>query len=246
MTSTVDPPRHLFVRYLLTALIIAPGAWIALLVYLYGVNIPYWDEWDNTVQLHMKYIDGTLRPSDFFSYTNEHRPAVPRAIDLAIEILTRGNRRVEMFASILAAAVSVWCIYLLARRTIAQHALALTAAASWLLFSTMQYENWLWGQQLMLILPITFFFLGLAVTYTGWPFWAKVTLAVLLGIGAILCNAAGFFICALLGCVQLVHTRSKRLTFLVALLVWVTAFSVSVRLYSLSSPATESEPMTRA
>src|SRR5438045_4451566 len=84
-------------RWLWIALIVLPPLLLSLLIDMYGVNIPYWDEWDDSVILHMKYLDHDLHLADFFQNTNEHRPAIPRMIGLAIEIATHGNRRAEMF-----------------------------------------------------------------------------------------------------------------------------------------------------
>jgi hypothetical protein len=230
-------------RYALLALMVLPGIWLALLVYMYGVNVPYWDEWDNSVQLHMKYLDGTLTLGDFFEYTNEHRPALPRAIDLAIEIATHGNRRVEMFAQILCAGFAVFCIFRLAKKTLPDHALPLTAVASWFVFSTVHYENWLWGEQLILVLPITLLWFGLWVIYSDRSYWFKVIVGTATGIAAVCCFAAGFVIFALLGAVQLIRAREKRLNMLMGVFVWVTAFSTCSRLFVMSPPKSDHGPM---
>jgi hypothetical protein len=225
-----------FVRYGLLALTILPALWLTALVYCYGVNVPYWDEWDNSVVLHMKYMDGTLRLGDFFSYTNEHRPALPRLIDLIVEILTHGNRRAEMFVQIATAACMVYCIYRLARKTVPNYALPLTAIASWLVFSTVQYENWLWGEQLVLVLPVTLLWFGLALIYSERSYWFKVVAGAVIGLAAVYCFAAGFIIFLILAAVQLIHAREKRVNVLFGMLIWVVAISCTARMYTITTP----------
>lgn len=235
-TQAVAPSSRSWTGPLLVALTVLPGLLLAVLVYRYGVNVPYWDEWDDSVVLHMKYMDGTLTLADFFSYTNEHRPALPRAIDLIVEILTHGNRRVEMFVQIATAGLIMYLVYRLARRTVGPQALALTALASWLVFSTVQYENWLWGEQLILVLPVALLWLGLTIIYSDRSYWFKVIAGILCGIAAICCFAGGFGILLLLGAVQLLHARAKRSDVLFAMLAWIFVFTFALRLYTLSSP----------
>jgi hypothetical protein len=239
----IAPGDRAWLRSLLIALIVLPGVLLAILVNRYGVNVPYWDEWDNSVLLHMKYLDGTLTLDDFFIYTNEHRPALPRVISLATEIATHGNRRAEMFVQILCAAFMVFCVNRLARKTVPDHALALTVPASWLIFSTVQYENWLWGEQLVLVLPVTLLWLGLWIIYSKRSYWFRTVAGIATGLAAICCFAGGFGIYLLLAAVHLIHGRAKRQHVLFAALAWIVAFAIAAKLYTVSDPYNTTPPM---
>ena len=61
------------------------------LIYFFGSNIPYWDQWDAEAwYLYKPYIEGKLRLSDLFSAHNEHRIFFSRIIFLTIYEITNG------------------------------------------------------------------------------------------------------------------------------------------------------------
>jgi hypothetical protein len=197
-------------RWILLALAVTPAILMGSLILRYGVNVPYWDEWDNTVYVHQRYVGGQLTIGDFFFQANEHRPAVVRAICLVCEIATHGNRRVEMLVSLACVCVTSLCLYALARKTIPQHALAFIAIANWLLFSPVQYENWTWGIQMLMFLPITLFSAAMLVAYSKWPYALKVGVGLALWILSTLCFISGFFFWPLLLMIHLIVAPSGR------------------------------------
>ncbi|HZS38481.1 MAG TPA: hypothetical protein VFF06_16715, partial [Polyangia bacterium] len=62
---------------------LVPAIALAAFVWRFGVDVPYWDQWE-LVPLLKGAHDGTLRAADFFALHNEHRLVVPRLIMLGL------------------------------------------------------------------------------------------------------------------------------------------------------------------
>lgn len=60
------------------------------IIYSFGVNIPYWDQWDAEADLYLKYVEGRLRFSDLLNPHNEHRIFVTRVFNIGIFSLLGG------------------------------------------------------------------------------------------------------------------------------------------------------------
>jgi hypothetical protein len=129
-------------------------ALIAAIIYHYGVNVPYGDEWW-IITLLGKWDSHELTFADFYGAHNGHRILIPRLIYLALTKLGHGNLRVEMFFSLSLCVVTSAGFYLLLQRTMSGSAtkrIALWALINLFLFSPIQAENWLWGFQLQIFL----------------------------------------------------------------------------------------------
>jgi hypothetical protein len=133
-------------------------AWIAALVATplltlwliaeHGENVPFWDEW-NLVALFQKQDGGRLGLGDFLAQHNEHRPVVPRTADYVTAHLTSWDLRVELYRNFAVAVATFVLIVVALRRTLDRVGfLAGSVLASLLVFSPVQWENWLWGWQL--------------------------------------------------------------------------------------------------
>src|SRR6478609_1679293 len=101
-------PRRLFA----VALIIAaslPMLIPLVLISKYGVNVPYWDQWDPDISdIFIKSHDHTLSLSDLAAQHFENRILVPRLIFLALGKMTGWNTIVEMLAGwLIACATSI-------------------------------------------------------------------------------------------------------------------------------------------
>ena len=149
--------RSAFVTLIQILLLAAPIIWTGMLVYLYGVNIPYKDQWDGECALFEKMASGTLGLADFFAQHNEHRIFFPRLIFYALDNLTHGNVRVELFAIQFLAAVvlfNVWRMMRVTGWTFSGLGFWLLFAASILIFSPLSHENFLFGFQIGFLLPV--------------------------------------------------------------------------------------------
>jgi hypothetical protein len=113
-----------------------------------GENVPFHDDWA-LITFFQLHDDGRLTLADFFSQHNEHRPVFPRAADFLLAFATGWDLRVELYRNF-AVAVATFVLLLVAlRRTLDRTAfLVAGVVASVLFFSTVNWENWLWGWQL--------------------------------------------------------------------------------------------------
>jgi hypothetical protein len=211
-------------------LAIAPAVFTAALIARYAVDVPYYDDWDNNVPIHIEYLNGSLSPGIFFNQSNDSRPALPRFIWLISDIATHSSRPAEMWISFAAVCVTSLNLFQLARRTVPLYALPLIAIANWFLFSTVQYENWLWANQLMLFLPVTLFTSALAVTYCGWRIEWKIGCSIVLWICSTICFVSGFFFWPLLLAVQL-HVASTRTMRINVAGAWIIALALTAGFY---------------
>ena len=134
-----------------------PALWVGSLVYHYGVDMPWGDEWDSTRLLLEKMQAGTLGLGDFFAFHNEHRIFFPRLLTLGLAKLTHWNVRAELLMIWILACVcslNLWRVAQVTgwRNSRARHWLLL--GTNILLLTPLQWENLLWGFQIGFILPL--------------------------------------------------------------------------------------------
>lgn len=135
----------------------APAAWVGILVFLYGVDTPWGDQWDGTWPLLEKMQAGTLGLGDFFAFHNEHRIFFPRLIAIGLAKLTHWNVRAELLVIWLLAgvcSVNLWRLALITGWRTSGNRTWLLLAANVMLFTPMQWENFLWGFQIGFFLPL--------------------------------------------------------------------------------------------
>jgi hypothetical protein len=140
----------------LRALAFTPALWLGLLVFRYGVDVPYNDQWEE-LDIVQKALHGGLTLRDLWMPHNEHRIFFPRLVFVALARLTHWNVRVELAAIVGAACVIAWNLQVLLRRTWPAERywpLAASFLVNLLVFSPIQHQNWLWGFQLQFLAPI--------------------------------------------------------------------------------------------
>ncbi|MEB3830516.1 hypothetical protein [Phormidium sp. CCY1219] len=148
---------------------ILPAVIVAILIAQYSINVPFADQWFNAGVIIDKFSKSTLSFTDLIAQHNESRKFFPRLIFLAIAYLTRWDVRVEMAVSLLLAVVISATLYRLNRITVGgslPQALFLTFIANLLIFAPIQYENWLWGIQVVVFLPIACLSACIAVAHS--------------------------------------------------------------------------------
>jgi hypothetical protein len=134
-----------------------PALWVGWLVYRYGVDTPWGDEWDSTRLLIEKMQAGTLGFGDFFAFHNEHRIFFPRVLTFALALVTHWNVRAELGLIWVLACVCSLNLWRVAQVTGWRNSRALhwlMLGTNVLLFSPMQWENLLWGFQIGFFLPL--------------------------------------------------------------------------------------------
>jgi hypothetical protein len=134
----------------------------ALLIYKYGVNIPLFDDWNVVYDLHVAFERGELL-SHLTTQANECRPFFPRLIFLPLAKIFQGDLRAPMYASWVAVCIAAWCLWRLALPLTGRWTAPALFLACALIFSPIQAENWLWGNQLMMFMPLPCLFGALLV-----------------------------------------------------------------------------------
>lgn len=135
-------------------LALVPFAYLVRMVVLRYVDVPFWDAWELVPKLDRMH-QGALTFQDFWGQHNEHRPMFPTAVLLGLARLTGWDTRWEIAVNVTLGAgiFSVYCAYLrTAWRAYGGAPLWLVPLFSALLFSTVQWENWIWGWQITVFL----------------------------------------------------------------------------------------------
>jgi len=138
----------------------APAIWAGILIFLYGVDVPFYDEWSGVCPLFEKMDAGTIRLEDFWAQHNEHRHFFPRLTLYFLGKLTHWNVRAELLAMWLLTVLTAWNIWRIMHSTGWQRSRTgfwLLFAAIVLLFSPLHVENLLWGWQICFLLPLFLF-----------------------------------------------------------------------------------------
>jgi len=166
---------------ILFAIAIAPAIYLAWLISQTAVNILLLDEWDY-IFLFRHLTSHSLTLHDLLQQHNESRTTLPNLIVLGLGSLTHWDVRWDMWVMFFFACVISINIYFLSRRTFTRRqSLCLWVIANVLIFSTEQNQNWLWGIQMIVFMPILFITTGMVIAYsrisTAWKFIACMTLA---------------------------------------------------------------------
>ena len=152
----------------------SPAFVTACLVWAHSVNTPVWDDWERGPLLQ-KFYSGTLTFADLYAPHIDHRIFFPRLIILALNELSGGNLRWEMAASWLMAFAAGLGVWQLARRTVFGEATSWGAvfATNLIIFSPIQWDNWVWGVQIAFLMPMTFTVWALVITQMPWRWWVR-------------------------------------------------------------------------
>ncbi|MFB2834730.1 hypothetical protein [Floridanema evergladense] len=158
----------------LTGLIltIIPAFLIAILIYQNSVNIPFWDDWEIGLFLNKVYPEFKLTLESLISQHNESRYAFPRFIFIGLTYFNNWNWdiRHQMWVSLVLACIVSINIFRLIKWTIGESLIKvifLAILCNLLIFSPVQYENWLWGHQLIVFFPIACVTTCLVAIYSG-------------------------------------------------------------------------------
>jgi hypothetical protein len=121
---------------------------MAVIIHRYGVNVPYWDEWDQLAVVTDAY-DHKLSAGMLWAQQNEHRPVVAKLISIVIARTTDLNLVAEMYLGFgfqCLTLVLIWRMLAAGLRDKAPPLIGpLTVAASLMLFWTVGHEDWVWG-----------------------------------------------------------------------------------------------------
>jgi len=169
---------------------------LALLLFVasFGVNVPFWDEWE-TVTLFEKVYTGTVSFWDLFVQHNEHRIFFPRLVFIALAFISKWNLKYEMYFNVFLAAVTFIAMYKISQLTKqnkhSSSAHLTNILTCLLVFSLLQYENWLWGFQIAWFLVNSCLVIATLIIALSQNFTNRIYLAVILCFIASLSSAHG-------------------------------------------------------
>lgn len=146
-----------------------PACFLGVLILCYGVNVPYWDQWD-IAPFFEKLSQGSLTFADLFAQFNEYRQFFPNAIFVVLGWLTRWDVRFEMYVTFLLACLVSFNLYRLCQATFSGSSIQgslLFLFTNLLVFSPIQYENWLFGVQVVYFMPIACVTTCMTILYSG-------------------------------------------------------------------------------
>ncbi|NHC34288.1 hypothetical protein [Scytonema millei] len=135
---------------LLFAYLIPPAVTLCFIA-IFSVNAPFWDQW-SLVNLFEKIIKGKVSFVDFFAQHNEHRILFPKIIYTILAFVSNWDIRYESYFSVFLVVITFLIFYKIStlnaknNLNVSKHLTNILTCV--LLFSIVQYENWLWGFQL--------------------------------------------------------------------------------------------------
>jgi hypothetical protein len=196
------------------------------------VALPYWDEWFSPGTLLLSYAKGTLSFSDFFYQHNESRKAFPYLLYITLAKIHGWDVRDGMVISLLEAAAICGLLFRLFIRT--KGATAITAlvaltVTSFLVFSPVQYDNFLSGLLFELFIPGLATILIVVVNLSPLQFGIKTTINAVIALVATYTFANGMLLwilgVPLPGAQEYISKRTRLLWYLVFALVGAAAIS---------------------
>src|SRR5262249_17148400 len=175
---------------------LAQPAVMLALIHHYGVNAPFWDEWDELSVVPRAY-DGTLNVAALWAQQNEHRPVTSKVASIVLARTTDLNLVAEMywgFAFEFFALILIWRMLAAGFRDRASGLVGpLTIVASLLLFWSVAFENWTWGIASFQYLSAVFWGIVAVWGLSSWPGRpAGVVIAAIATVFAIFTTGHGF------------------------------------------------------
>lgn len=143
--------------FLATCIAFLPAIMLAVLLINYSVNVPFWDQWTTPAAILIKFHQGDLTLGDLLAQHNESRKFFPKLLFIALAQLNGWNIQFEILITFLLACFISYCVYKLSWYTLRAkiiHRFIYLLLANCLIFNPLQYENWLWGIQLITFVPI--------------------------------------------------------------------------------------------
>jgi len=174
-------------------LALIPLAFLVVLIWRCYVDVPYWDEWALVPQLQ-NLRTGTFKFLDLWQQHNEHRPLFGFALVLTIVSATHWNTAAELAANVL---VGVMILGVFAHQVISQWPagyrlpLWLLPLLSLVALSANQWESWLWGIAITIMLNALAVVTGLALLTRLEGRWTRLAGALACGIVATYTFASG-------------------------------------------------------
>lgn len=214
-------------------LAILPAFFIALLILIYGVNVPYWDQW-GIAPLFEKLHNGSFSFNDLFMQHNESRLFFPKFIFIPLAYLTHWNVKYEMAFTFLLACIVSLNVYYLSKLTLGGSVvkrLFIATIANLLIFAPIQWENWLWGIQMIVFVPIACITTCIVVAYSKLPTLTKFLISVCLCTISTFSYANGILCWIVVFPVLILKSRKKLTKNIWLIFGWLICFASNLLIY---------------
>lgn len=188
LATWLASPLHLY----LVLLALMPLGMVVLFVLDRGYNMPYLDQWENSVLIAVKGASGTLTPADIVRQNFDHRLVFANLITLALTYTTHWNLIVEMFLVVAVAIVNWLLLTALFRLHNAGALAAVLVPFSLLIFAIRANTIWIWSMLISTPLIIMFLLLALYLLKRYPVGWKPLIGASLCSICMSLCLLQGF------------------------------------------------------
>lgn len=132
------------------ALAVLPLAYLVWFCMNLSVDVPFYDQWELVPKLD-KAFQGTLTLRDLWEQHNEHRPMIPIALMVLLARISGWNIHAEVAVNVLLG-IGILLVYVAHLRHLRQVPWWALPVLSVLTFSTAQWENWLWGWQIQILM----------------------------------------------------------------------------------------------
>lgn len=155
---------------LLFILSILPAVWIGSLILQYGVNSPFLDDWVSASYIYRYFTDVNITFNELIAQHNESRPLFPRFIFIGLASLIKGDKRYEMLVILAIVCITSFNCFRLSILTIEGSLIKrviILIILNILVFSPTQYENWLWGVQILVVMPMLCITTAILVSYSS-------------------------------------------------------------------------------
>lgn len=213
---------------------ILPATLLGISIAKYNVNVPFFDQWDIAPYI-IKLASGEhLNWSELIAQHNESRLLFPKLIFIGLADVTHWDVRYEMLVTFLLACLISINIYRLNRITVGGNlftGLLIVFICNLLIFSPIQHENWLWGFQLILFIPITCITTGILVAYSHLHPIAKFLLCICLATISTFSFANGMLCWIVLFPVLVFHTWQDLSKYKWLLVAWIATFTTNLIIY---------------
>jgi hypothetical protein len=204
--------RFDWIWFALLILSTIPAIVILALIFRYGVNVPYYDQWDCEGKLFKSFWEHQLTWRDFWEQHNEHRMFFPKMIYLALAYATRWNVIAELIVTWLCVCIvsfSVYRMYRSADGPVSAGKMIPFIAANILIFTPACAEAWLWGVSVANLMPMACIIGAMAIACSNLHANLRWGLCAVLAIVATFSTASGL-LCWIL-CAPLLFLRKNSL-----------------------------------
>lgn len=139
--------KNKFEWSIIIALLIAPLIIGAIYIRTYGVNVPYWDQWDTVPIFLEKIYNSKLTFFDLLAQHNESRPFFPNVVMIILAKFTHYNVLYEMYLMYVFYCISfiILCLIYIRDHPISKSSCLKFIPVSFFFFNLFQISNVLYG-----------------------------------------------------------------------------------------------------